>query len=374
MIDVKGSGHGSADSARMNRSSESGGSSLGPHTEGPGRDAGTASCVRFLRDPATHGGGFEAVEVKETSKSWVFLTPDNVYKLKKPVENHFQDLRLLAAREANCRTEVRLNRRLAPEVYLGVVPITREASGALALAGEGDVVDWLVHMRRLSADRMLDRIILNGAADTQETRDRLTRLANSLIDFYRDAPAAELTGQDYVRLFEEEQAKNRAVLEDARFARDLGSLDDLLARFDDLLAVAHGDLERRVRDGRIVDGHGDLRPEHVCLVDPPVVIDCLEFSERLRMIDPFDELVYLGLECAVIGAPAIQGELVERCAAGLGDRPSVAVLRLYEAYRAFLRARQGLAHLLVPAPREPAKWMPKALGYIGVADRALLTR
>ena len=233
MIDIKGSRHGSADSARMNRGSESGGSSLGPHTEGPGRDAGTASCVRFLRDPATHGGDFEAVEVKETSKSWVFLTPDNVYKLKKPVENHFQDLRLLAAREANCRTEVRLNRRLAPEVYLGVVPITREASGALALAGEGDVVDWLVHMRRLSADRMLDRIILNGAADTQETRDRLTRLANSLIDFYRDAPAAELTGQDYVRLFEEEQAKNRAVLEDARFARDLGSLDDLLARFDD---------------------------------------------------------------------------------------------------------------------------------------------
>ena len=113
MIDVKGSRHGSADSARMNRGSESGGSSPGPHTDGPGRDAGTASCVRFLRDPTTHGGGFEAVEVKETSKSWVFLTPHDVYKLKKPVENHFQDLSSLAAREANCRTEVRLNRRLA---------------------------------------------------------------------------------------------------------------------------------------------------------------------------------------------------------------------------------------------------------------------
>ena len=72
-------------------------------------------------------------------------------KLKKPVENHFQDLRSLAAREANCRIEVRLNRRLAREIYLGVVPITREASGGLALAGEGDVVDWLVHMRRLPA-------------------------------------------------------------------------------------------------------------------------------------------------------------------------------------------------------------------------------
>lgn len=374
MIDVKGSRHGSADSARMNRGSESGGSSPGRHTDGPGRDAGTASCVRFLREPATHGGGFEAVEVKETSKSWVFLTPHDVYKLKKPIENHFQDLRSLAAREANCRIEVRLNRRLAREIYLGVVPITREASGGLALAGEGDVVDWLVHMRRLPADRMLDQIILNGEADEQETRDRLARLANSLVEFYRDAPVAGLTGQDYVQLFEQEQAKNRAVLKEPRFARDLGSLDDLLARFDDSLAAVRGELEQRVRDGRIVDGHGDLRPEHVCLVDPPVVIDCLEFSERLRMIDPFDELVYLGLECAVIGAPTIRGDLIERCAAGLGDRPSVGVLRLYEAYRALLRARQSLAHLLVPAPRDPAKWMPMARGYIGVAERALLTR
>jgi aminoglycoside phosphotransferase family enzyme len=202
----------------------------------------------------------------------------------------------------------------------------------------------------------------------------LARLANSLVAFYRDVPVAGLTGQDYVQLFEQEQAKNRAVLKEPRFARDLGSLDDLLARFDDTLAAVRGELEQRVRDGRIVDGHGDLRPEHVCLVDPPVVIDCLEFSERLRMIDPFDELVYLGLECAVIGAPAIRGDVIERCAAGLGDRPSVGVLRFYEAYRAFLRARQSLAHLLVPAPREPAKWMPKALGYIAVAERALLTR
>ena len=371
MIDVKGGRHGSADSAPMNRGSESGGSSPGPHTDGPGRDAGTASCVRFLRDPATHGGGFEAVEVKETSKSWVFLTPHEVYKLKKPVENHFQELRSLAAREANCRNEVRLNRRLAREIYLGVVSITREASGGLALAGEGDVVDWLVHMRRLPADRMLDQIILNGEADEQETRDRLARLANSLVEFYRDAPVAGLTGQDYIHLFEQEQAKNRAVLKEPRFARDLGSLDDLLARFDDTLAAVRGELEQRVRDGRIVDGHGDLRPEHVCLVDPPVVIDCLEFSERLRMIDPFDELVYLGLECAVIGAPAIRGDLIERCAAGLGDRPSVGVLRLYEAYRAFLRARQSLAHLLVPAPRDPAKWMPMCTCSTGVPKPAV---
>lgn len=109
----------------------------------------TAEKVAFLRTPAAYPTHPRRVDVIETHMSWVFLAGDRVYKLKKPVHYPFLDFRTLASREFHCREEVRLNRRLAPHVYLGVVPLTQDHGGALALGGGGEVVDWLVEMRRL---------------------------------------------------------------------------------------------------------------------------------------------------------------------------------------------------------------------------------
>jgi aminoglycoside phosphotransferase family enzyme len=333
----------------------------------------TADIVGFLSDAAAYGEPPGSVEVKETTKSWVFLTATDVYKLKKPIRNHFQDLSTIATREDNTRREIALNRRLAPDVYLGAVPLTLDARGELAVDGEGPVVDWLVRMRRLPEDRMLEEIILRGEATETRIGPLLKTLAGQLIDFYTTVPRADFAPDEYAALFEREQAENRKVLTNKSFLFDQDWLDGLLSGFDKALAANRGLLEDRVRMGRVVEGHGDLRPEHVCLVDPPVVIDCLEFSQRLRFVDPFDELSYLGLECHTIGAAWIKDFLIGRIAAGLDDRPADNVLLFYEAYRAFLRARQSLAHLLVPNPREPAKWMPKARGYLEIAERALLT-
>jgi aminoglycoside phosphotransferase family enzyme len=121
----------------------------------------------------------------------------------------------------------------------------------------------------------------------------------------------------------------------------------------------------------VLDGHGDLRPEHVCLLAPPVVIDCLEFNAQLRQTDPFDELAYLSLECDLLGAPWIGPRLVSGCAAALGDAPAPALLQLYTAYRALVRARLCMAHLLDTHPRTPEKWPPLASRYIACALAAL---
>jgi aminoglycoside phosphotransferase family enzyme len=201
----------------------------------------------------------------------------------------------------------------------------------------------------------------------------LTTLAEQLSEFYRTVPRADVAPDEYVALFEREQVENRKVLTDSLFPFDQDWLDSVLSGFDSALADNRGSLEDRVRHGRVVEGHGDLRPEHVCLVDPPVVIDCLEFSQRLRFVDPFDELSYLGMECRTIGAPWIKDFLIGKIASGLDDQPADNVLLFYEAYRAFLRARQSLAHLLVPSPRKPAKWMPKARRYLEIAERAVIT-
>ncbi|MEC5325761.1 hypothetical protein, partial [Aurantimonas sp. A3-2-R12] len=289
------------------------------------------------------------------------------YKLKKPVRFPFLDFTTLAARETNCREEVRLNRRLAPRIYLGTVPLSEDDAGVLALGGRGKVVDWLVVMRRLPADRMFDRMLQEdriGAAETDQ-------LAGLLARFYRSADHPAVDPTAYVDRLMAQQAENRAILTKRAFAVDHARLPTVLDRLDQRMAEDRPLIEERAWAGRIVEGHGDLRPEHICLTDPIVVFDCLEFSPELRLVDPFDELAFLGLECRILGAPSIGPTLVERVADQLGDHPPPRLVAFYTAFRAVLRARLSLAHLLDAAPREPDKWEPLASRYLTVAEESL---
>lgn len=330
--------------------------------------------LRFLQSPAAHkghAGAVSAVETIETHMSWVFLAGDRVLKLKKPVRYPFLDFSTLAAREHDCREELRLNERLAPGVYLGLLALQQQPDGSLALVPEarlptpGQTVDWLVLMRRLPAERMLDRLIAAGAVTPAD----IDALARVLADFYHRAPAAAVSPADCVARLRREQAVNRDVLLRPEFALQgaqavLDALDAALQRHAPLLMA-------RAAGGHVVDGHGDLRPEHVCLLQPPVVIDALEFNATLRQVDPFDELGFLGLECEMAGAPWIGPRLMAACAAAWGDTPQAVLTHLYAAYRAQLRARLALAHLLEPQPRTPQKWVPLAQRYLERSLRAL---
>ena len=141
----------------------------------------TVSIQEFLSKAASYGPHVAEVETRETHMSWVFLAGDRIYKLKKPVRYPFLDFTTLGARETDCRAEIRLNRRLAPDVYLGIVRLALESTGTLALDGEGETVDWLVVMRRLPEGRMLDNLIAQGAVNHGE----IERVAGILAEFYR---------------------------------------------------------------------------------------------------------------------------------------------------------------------------------------------
>jgi aminoglycoside phosphotransferase family enzyme len=323
--------------------------------------------VRFLSSPASYRERLDEVVAVETHMSWVFMAGERVRKLKKPVRYPFLDFSSLAAREANCRQEVRLNRRLAPDTYLGVIPLTQSADGSLALEGHGAVVDWLVLMRRLPRERMLDHMLRQGTVGAQDL-DRLTAV---LASFYRRAEPADITPAAYVERFIREQAINREVLTRRDFAVDHGRVPTVLDRLDRALAEGGELLEERVRARRIVDGHGDLRPEHICFTDPLVIFDCLEFNRELRLVDPFDEIAFLGMECALLGATWVAPLLVQDLGGKLGECPPARLVALYTAYRAVMRARLALAHLLDPTPREPGKWEPLATRYLKLADQAL---
>jgi uncharacterized protein len=329
-----------------------------------------AEKVRFLSGPASYPHRPDRVEVVQTHMSWVFLADDLVFKLKKPVRTPFLDFSSLEARERNCRSELRLNRRLAPDIYLAVVPLTRMSDGRLALDGTGEPVDWLVKMRRLPADRMLDEAIRSGTA----SRPAIADVAELLAGFYTsvDRPAVD---PDFLwRAQRREHAENRRILGDVSLGLPPNRVGAVLDAMAAALAEARPALRRRALDGWVVDGHGDLRPEHVCLTEPPVIIDCLEFNSELRSLDPFDELAFLDLDCERLGAAWIGGLIIERCADALGSSPPHELFCLYRAGRALLRARLALAHLLDAEPRTPEKWKPLALDYVAIAEAALANR
>lgn len=328
----------------------------------------TLEKVKFLSCPATYPETVDNVDVKETHMSWLFLAGDLVYKLKKPVKYAFLDFSTLRARQANCLEEVRLNRRLAHDVYHGVLAITLAAQGQLVLGGKGKVIDWLVVMRRLPEEKMLDKAIMGGAV----TRSDIGKVSEVLARFYKSLAPAKLSPEEYVDQFAREQEQNRAILTSKTFKLPKSTLDIVLSEVDEIISDQSDLLMDRVHSGSVIDGHGDLRPEHICLSETPVIIDCLEFNQKLRLVDPFDELAFLGMECEQLGASWIGDLLISRHADLIGEKPPKRLLTFYTAYRACLRGRLALAHLLEHDARNADKWRPLARDYLSIAERAIL--
>ena len=346
----------------------------------PDRDLGDARArgvapsfaerVEFLKRAVAPAAGSTCAEVEETHLSWVVLGAERVLKMKKPGGHPVIDLSSPAVRRRNAHEEVRLNRRLAPEVYLGVLALEWRRGclvlvpdDAQAAVGE-DAIDWLVHMRRLPAERMLDALV-----QRQQFRpDQVDALVAQLAQFHRTARRVLLDGGAYVRRILDEQQANRRVLEDPRVG--LAQAAAASRRFERAVARHSGALERRAQDGRLVEGHGDLRPEHVCMLTPPVVIDCLEFDATLRELDPFDEIAFLALEIGLLGATWLADALRARYAERASDPAGCGLWPLYTARRALLRARLVAAHLLDPVVADPASWRARAQTYARLADEA----
>jgi aminoglycoside phosphotransferase family enzyme len=328
--------------------------------------------VAFLGRPESYGAPAGEIVRRETHMSFVFLVGDHVYKLKKPVRFPYLDFSTLARREAACRAELALNRRLAPDVYRAVLPLVQTPRG-LTIGGAGEIVDWLVVMRRLDESHTLESILRERRLASWQ----LDRLVATLTAFYRRARPVTLSPAIHLADWQRALAYNRHVLCDARFGLPAGlvqRIDIAQRRF----LAAHGALLRaRMRTRHVVDGHGDLRPEHIFLGDPVRIIDCLEFNPRLRAVDPADEIAYLCVECDRLNPQGFAGQyLKRRLLSALRDGVPEALFAFYRCYRATLRARLAIAHLAEPHPRTPEKWRPLARLYLQLAaqDAHLLDR
>jgi aminoglycoside phosphotransferase family enzyme len=320
----------------------------------------------------------------ETHMSWVLRAPGHVLKLKKPVRTPFLDFSTPLARLHDCREEQRLNARLAPGVVLGVyvlhwdgarLHLRKDVEDAQAAAGT--LVDAAVHMRRLPDARVLERLLRSQAlVDDPAGWHEVDALARVLEAFYRQAPRVAVDARTHLSRLHRELAIDRAVLAppaDASAATALPRLPEapaLLDQAERALARAAPALRTRVRGGHILDGHGDLRPEHVYLLARPLVIDALEFNTAMRQLDPLDELAGLGLECERLGAPWIGPRLLAGCEDVIGGPPDPALVALYRLLRGLRRARLAMAHLSEPAPRTPARWVQRARSYLRLVTDA----
>lgn len=325
--------------------------------------------VRFLKRTDAYPNRTSCVETVETHFAHVFLTDRFAYKLKKPMRFHSIDFRTVELRGASCTAELRLNRRLADNVYVDVVPLSLDGDElVLESWGRGAVVDWLVKMHRLERDRMLDA----RAVEDEVTDEELRRLMTKLAAFYARAHRASWSGAGYRRHLEQELRRADGDLAAHADRLDGASVNRVVHSQLEFMSREAGLVEARCRKGRVVDAHGDLRPEHVFLGDPPQIIDCLEFSAELRLLDAAEEIAFLALECTELGAPELAARIVKLYRELCRDPVPEPLLNFYYSHRALARARSCAWHLDEPLTEQRrAHWLTRMERYLEAARLAI---
>ena len=277
------------------------------------------------------------LELIETHISWVFLSRTEVFKIKRPVDFGFLDFTTIEARRRACEAEVDLNRRLAPDVYLGVLPVTQDALGVHSINGEGRTVDWAVHMRRLDERDRADYRIDRGALTAADVDTLALRIA----EFHESARCDEETTRhgapDVIRgNVEENFDQTRASIGEYLTENEAREIEAWQLR----VLKDEKRFEARQRAGRVRDGHGDLRLEHVYFTEDSIsIIDCIEFNDRFRYGDVCADIAFLSMDLAWHGRVDLAERLLATYARETSDYGLYSVVNFYESYRAFVRGK-----------------------------------
>ena len=305
-----------------------------------------AELIAALSDPRIYPHPVATVEVRQTHISVVFLAGPFVYKIKKPVNLGFLDFSSLEKRRHFCEEEVRLNARLAPGVYRGVVPISRRGSG-LAVEGSDEAVEWAVKMERLADEATLEHRLRHGTVDDAT----VSKLARTIAAFHRHAERSEriaacgsfdVVAANARQNFAQSAPQRGVALSPTVF-------DNLQRLTEEVFGQQRALIEARARRGVPCDTHGDLRLEHVYLFPdhkPPadlLIIDCIEFSEQLRFADPVADMAFLVMDLKFHGRHDLARTLIDAYFLASDDQEGRTLLPFYCCYRAAVRGKvEGL--------------------------------
>ncbi len=294
-----------------------------------------------LRNPLVYPERPEAVELLQTHLSVVCLAGESAYKLKKSIRLPFADFSTLEKRKHYCEEELRLNRRLCPQVYRGVIPLRRAADGTLSFAGEGDgeIVDYAVLMCRLPSNRMLDALLESGEVCGKD----MERIAALMNDFHARADR----GEEVARLGSPERLREIAMANFSETRGQVGEGGVFSKRLHAALERRTGEdfdrhlarMKERVTRGRVVDGHGDLHARNLCLTEPPAIYDCIEFEPGFRCGDVATEHAFLIMDLRYRRRPDLAEKYLNAVMDGSGDREIRTLTPFLLRYRAMVRAK-----------------------------------
>jgi aminoglycoside phosphotransferase family enzyme/predicted kinase len=337
----------------------------------------TTHLIDQLSLPRAYPYPVEQIEVRQTHISVVFLAGPFVYKVKKAINLGFVNFTELASRRHFCKEEVRLNRRLAPGVYLAVVPVTSTEEG-LSFEGAGKAIDWAVKMTRLPEEATLQKKVIRHEIDTPV----VWRLAQRVAQFHREADRNqgiatfgrhEMVAANVRENFVQSQGHIGQTVSETVFSR-VQSLSESALQGHQLL------IDDRAAQGMPCDTHGDLHLDHVYLFPdrpPPndlIIVDCIEFSERFRFADPVADMAFMVMDFAFHGRRDLAKEFAEAYFRESRDDEGRQLLPFYAAYRSLVRAKvegmKALAGEVPDANRQRARLKAQARWLLALAELA----
>ena len=356
-------------------------------------DAILPPLIQAFCDPTLHGNPQTGVRVVETHISWVVLVGKYAYKIKKPVDYGFLNYSTLAARNRCCQEEFRLNQRLAPTLYLGVVAITQHDT-TIAIDGNGPILEYAVKLKQFDESGLADRLL----GQNRVTTDQIDQLAETLAYFHARAlraatdssygsPSTILEAADHnfahlcriAKEFQLEPKPSQRGLPEMPAADEgvgiLGTLKALSLWTREQFCVLEGVFITRKNGGFIRECHGDLHSGNLVLIDGELVpFDCIEFSEDLRWIDCFSEIAFIFMDFEERGHSGLAWRLLNRYLEVSGDYAGLKTLAFYAVYRALVRAKvAALSAEQATDPGERSSRLTQCLRYLDYAN-GLITR
>ena len=292
--------------------------------------------VEALRKPEAYVEETGEVELKQTHISFVFLTRNFVYKVKKAVDFGFLDFSTLEKRRFFCEKELELNRRLCGDMYLEVVPITKSVNG-IKVGGEGEAVEYAVKMRRIPEEKIMTRLLEEWKVD-EELVDRMAKI---IVEFHLKAETGKRIGEfgslemietNWRENFEQTEEFVGETMSRERYQLIRERVEEFMKKNRDLFA-------KRVSDNRIRECHGDIHSGNIFVADRIYIFDAIEFNERFRYCDVASEVAFLAMDLDFKGRSDLSSFFVERYVKYSGDRELEELLPFYKCYRAYVRGK-----------------------------------
>jgi len=291
--------------------------------------------VEALMKPEAYDEEAEQIELKQTHISFVFLTGNFVYKVKKAVDFGFLDFSTLEKRGFFCEKELELNRRLCGGMYLEVVPVNR--SDVIKINGEGETVEYAVKMKRIPEEKIMTRLLEEGKVD----RKLIDRMAKIIAEFHSKAETDKRIGEfGSLPMIETNCRENFEQTEE--FIGETISMETyrlIRERTDDFMKRNAALFAKRVTENRVRECHGDIHSGNIFVADKIYIFDAIEFNERFRYCDVASDIAFLAMDLDFKDRSDLSSFFVERYVRYSGDRELEKLLQFYKCYRAYVRGK-----------------------------------